>query len=400
MSLTTPTTAQISENIIAYIEASLNQSIPALPKAFFRVLSKACAAVFVLLYKYGGANFLNMFVSSASTQETTVNGIALIPLVELGREAGVSDRAPATSAELLIDVAVTNQTGSLLAGTQLANADNGVVYITIGDVLLDAGTVQATIRAASDQSGGNGSGAIGNLEAADIVSFVNPLPNVSRDAVVVSQVVTGSDAEEWEAYRQRILDRKQKQPQGGAYADYEQWGEEPAGIINVYPYTGDPGIVNVYAEATVESSGDPDGIPTDAQLDDVWDFINKNENGLATRRPANSRTTRSDVYAITRTPFDTQVIGLVVNNPGAVQTSIEVGIEEYFLDREPFIDGLTVPPRKDQITRSAVSGIVNDIVSASNGTFTTVNLFVFSNQIETYFVGEGEKAKSGTVSFV
>lgn len=394
--LNTPTTKEVSDSIIAELQSTLNQTIPLLPKAFLRVLSKVLGGVFILLYKYGGSISLNTFVQYASSKETTINGITLIPLVELGRELGVTDPTPATNAEFTVEITVTNQVGSLPSGTQLASSANGVTYLTIGSVALSAATVTATIRAASDQSGGDGSGSVGNLDVGAVVSFVNPLANVERDAVILTQDVTGSDAEDIDTvYRQRVLDRKQKLPQGGAYADYEQWSEEVAGIINAYPYTGDPGNVLVYCEATVESSGDPDGIPTQAQLDAVADSIELDEAGLATRRPAGALVS---VLAITRTPFVVDVAGLSVSGLSEVQAQIETAIEEYFLAREPYILGLTTPPRKDQINRSAVAGVVFDIVSSAGGTFTTVTMTVFGNQLESYFLGEGEKAK-GSATF-
>jgi len=401
MSLTTLTTKEISENIVAQMEASFNQTIPLLPKSFLRVLAKVLAAVFVLLYKYGGFMFLQIFVQSASANDTTVNGVVLNPLTEWGRLIGVGDPVAATNAELLIDITVENQVGSLPSGSQLVNSDNGVTYITIGAVLLNAATVQANIRAVSDQTGGGGAGAIGNLNPADIVSFANPLANVARDAVVDSQVTTGADAEATEVYRQRVIDRFQKRPQGGALSDYEIWGEEVAGIVNVYPYTSDdPGQVDVYVEATVASSGDPDGIPTSAQLQAVLDSIELDENGLASRRPANAL---ANTIAITRVGFDSTVSDLAVDNLAAVQASIETAITEFFLDAEPFIDGLTVPPRQDRITRAALIGLVEDIVSAENGTFTTVTFTptTVAGSLEIYILQQGEKAKLATpVTFI
>jgi uncharacterized phage protein gp47/JayE len=400
MSLQTPTTAEISANIIAQLEATLNQTIPLFPKSFLRVLAKTLAAVFILLYKYGGFTFLQIFVSTASINETTVNGIKISPLIAWGRLIGVGDPTAATQAELLIDITVENQVGSLPSGSQLINADNGVTYITIGAVLLDAATVQATIRAVSDQAGGGGAGAIGNLEPGDIVSFANPLANVARDAVVDSQVVTGADGEDTEVYRQRIIDRFQKRPQGGATADYEIWGEEVAGIVNIFPYTGnDPGEVDVYVEATVASSGDPDGIPTSTQLQAVADSIELDENGLATRRPANAFV---NVFPITRTGFDTVVSDLSVDNPSQVQSDITDAITEFFLAAEPFVDGLTIAPRKDRITRSALIGLIEDIVTSVNGTFTTVTFAPtgVGGSIELYILGQGEKAKSTGTTFI
>lgn len=399
MSLTTPTTKEISDNIIAQLQASLNQTIPLLPKSFLRVLSKALAAVFILLYKYGGFIFLQMFVQTASNKDTTVNGKIINPLTFWGRLIGVGDPTPATSAELLVDIVVTNQTGSLPSGSQLINSDNGVTYITIGSVLLNSDTVQATVRAVADQVDGGGVGAIGNLNPGAAVSFANPLANVDRNATVVSQSVTGADGEAAEEYRQRVLDRFQKRPQGGAYADYEIWGEEAAGIINVYPYTGAPGEVDVYSEATVASSGSPDGIPTVAQLQAVLDLINFDENGLASRRNANAFVNSNP---ITRTSFDVTVSGISgVDDLAQVQADTTTALKEYFLSAEPFIPGLSILPRNDQITRTRVSAIVEDIVTAAGGTFTSATFIQTSlvGSLTAYALGEGEKAKAANVVY-
>lgn len=399
MSLTTPTTKDISDNIIAQLEASLNQTIPLLPKSFLRVLAKALAGVFILLYKYVGFVALQVFVRTASNQSTEINGVLVTPLLEWGRLIGVGDPAAATQAELLIEITVENQTGALSANTQLIGPDNGVTYVTLTSVNLDAATKQVTARAVADQVGGGGAGTVGNLDAGATVSFANPLANVARDAEVISQSVTGADAETTDAYRQRVLDRFQKRPQGGAYADYELWGEELAGIINVYPYTSDcPGQVDVYVEATVASSGDPDGIPTSAQLQAVQDAIDLDQSGLASRRPANALV---NVLPITRTGFDVQVLSLFVDDLAQVQADIESALDEYFLGRAPYILGLTTPPRQDRITVTGVGGIVEDIVSAAGGVFSVVNVIQSSVVIpDPYTLGIGEKAKLDSVAFV
>lgn len=395
MSLQTPTTSDINDSIISQLQTTLSQTIPLLPKSFLRVLAKVLAGVFMMLYKYCGYIFLQIFVATAQNKDTVVNGIIVNPLVFWGRLVGVGDPIAATQAELIITITVENQVGSLPSGSQLVNADNGVTYITIGSVPLDAATKQATIRAVSDQTGGGGAGAIGNLEPGDVVSFANPLPNVARDATVDSQSVTGADAEGTETYRQRVIDRFQKRPQGGAYADYEIWGEEVAGIANIYPYTGDPGEVDVY----VESATEVDGIPTGAQLTAVADAIELDDAGLASRRPANAFV---NVLPITRTGFDTVIDGLVVDNQAQVEADIEAALIEYYLAAEPYIYGLSVPPRKDRITRSALTGLVEDIVTAADGIFTSVTFDVTTvgGSLELYVLQEGEKAKSVTVSFI
>ena len=399
MSLQTPTIKEISDNIVSQLSASLNQTIPLLPKSFIRVLAKVLAGVFILLYKYGGFTFLQVFVRTASTKATIVNGNTVTPLIEWGRLVGVGDPIAATQAELTTEITVENQTGSLPSGTQLIS-NGGVTYITLGSILLDAATKQVTVRAVADQAGGGGAGVIGNLNAGAILSFANPLSNVARDTVVIAQTVTGADAEDIEAYRQRVIDRFQKRPQGGAYADYELWGEETAGIINCYPYTStNPGQVDVYVEATPESSGNPDGIPTLAQLQAVLNSIELDQSNLATRRPANAL---ANTFAITRTGFDVRVVGLVADDLAQVRADIEAALTDYFLAREPYITGLSVPPRNDRITKASALAVIDDVVAASGGIFTNAYIYLTGTTALTdlYALGVGEKAKLVTVSYV
>lgn len=393
MSLQTPTVSEISENIIAQLEAALSQTIPLLPKAFTRVLARVLGAVFVLIYKYAGFSLLQYFVATATIQETEINGKLVSPLIEWGRLIGVGDPTAATRAELTANVIVLTQAGTLPAGSQLVRTETGVIYLTLSAVPLDAAIKSITIRASSDQGGGGGAGAIGNLNPGDVVGFANPLPNVGTDAVITAQIVTGADGESEEVYRQRIIDRFQQQPQGGAYADYKLWGEEVEGILSVFPYTSDcPGEVDNYVEATEASSGSPDGIPTQAQLDAVQESIQFDDNGLPSRRPANAL---SNVFPITRTPFDVVVSGLTALDVQEAEDAITEAVDDYLRSREPFIVGLSRLPRADRITESAVGGVADEAASALGATITTVTL-----DSPAYTLGDGELAKLGTITFI
>ncbi len=398
MSLQIPTTAEINSAIISQLEATLNQTIPLLPKAFNRILAKTLAGVFILLHRYIGFVFLQMFVNTATINNVQIADRLVSPLKEWGRLIGIGEPTAATQARLTAIVTVEVPGGTLESGTQLLNSDNGVTYLTTASVELTAGTVEISILAAGDQTGGNGAGAIGNLAVGEIASFANPLANVARDVTVSAVEVTAANAEDTEVYRQRILDRFQKRVQGGALVDYEIWGEEGAGIINVYPYTGaSPGEVDVYVEATVESSGDPDGIPTAAQLTAVDDLIQLDEDGLATRIPANAF---ANIFGITRRAFDIDVVGMTVTDPATVQTQITDEVTSFLLGREPFVSGVTLLPRRDSITKTALVGLVDDLVTAAGGSFRGVNFSTGGGgNLGTYILGVGEKAKVETVVF-
>jgi len=475
MALVTSTTQEISDNIIASLEASLNQTIPLLPKSFARVLAKVLAALYIILFKYCGSIFLQMFVATASNKATEINGQSLTPLQEWGVLIGVGLPVAATQAQLAIAIDVTNEVGTLATGTQLVGSTNGVTYLTLGAVSLtlpsgsvisvadngdtqaryttssphglntgqtvttsgfagqatynttdvivkisdtefdivaitfvatdtgafDSPVVSVIAQAVSDQQGGNGSGVIGNLDTGATMDFANPLANVDRTTTVLSQFVTGADGESTEAYRKRVIDRFQKIPQGGATADYEIWSEEVAGIINVYPYRGlQPGEVDVFSEATVASSGDPDGIPTQAQLDAVEDSIDFDLDGLPTRRPANAAVNSNP---ISRTGFDVDVSGIdVPTGEAQVEIDITTAVTQYFLDAEPFVQGLTIPPRTDSLTVNDLIALVNDIVTEANGTFTTVVFRLDSGggDITDHLLGRGEKAKLVDILFL
>lgn len=398
--MTAPTTQEVSTNIIASVSAAISQTVSLLPQSFIAVLAKSLAGITVMLYKRADFVGLQWFVRTASIKETTFLGQTVVPLIEIGRQIGVGDPTESTQTELLIDITVEVQTGSLVSGTQIIG-NQGVTYILVGSVNLNASIVQGTFRAAGDQTGGDGSGVQGNLVDGAQLQFANPLANVSRTVSVSSTVVTAANAEDLDTiYRGRVLDRFQKRPQGGALADYEQWSEEVEGIINAYPYTGLPGQVNIYSEATQASSGSLDGIPTAAQLTAVLNSVEFDNSGLANRRPAG---TFVNSLPITRTSFDVEIEGVTdVEDIAQLLEDVTAAMVFLFDRAEPFINGLTIPVRLDNITRSALIGSVEDVITAANGLFGTVRFEITgsASPLEIYTLGQGEKAKVNSVLFV
>lgn len=386
MALDTPTTKAISDNIIAQMDATFGTS---LPKSFVRVLAKVLAAMFILLYKYCGFNFLQMFVSTASMSATEVNGKTIIPLIEWGRLIGAGEPRASEPAQLNVQLSVEVIGSTLPAAAQLVYVPTGAIYITTESVVLSAESVEVLAVATSEFSGTQG-----NLEAGAVLSFANPLSGVSRSATVISQAVTGADAETNDDYRERVISRFQTRPQGGAYADYKLWTEETVGVLHGYPYASDfPGQVEVY----IESSTETDGIPTTAQLEAALDSINyENSTGKATRRPIGAL---ANTLSIIRVGFTVEIQGLNVQNEPDVRVEIEDALTEYFLNRAPFLVGLSIPPRVDRITQTAVNGVIDDIVSLNNGVYTDAILRKSGVETALYSLGKGEKAKLSGVTY-
>lgn len=397
MSLSTPTTTELTDQIVAQLEAEFSQTIPLLPKLFTRVLAKVLAAALVLVYRYAGFSHQQLFIRFASTKETTVNGRTFIPLVEWGRQVGVGDPNAGKRAELTADVSVLSQTGTLPAGQKLLRADTGVVYQVVFDVPLDAPTVEITVRAVDDEDENEGIGTLGNLSNGSELEFANAPAQVSTTATVTGTTVTGTDAEEWPAYRARVLRHEQAKPQGGAYADYREWAEEADNVVAAYPYTGAPGEIDVYIEA--DPSVDADGIPTATEIAAAEATIELDENGKARRRQANALV---NVLPITRLSFDVEVISLSPADPtqlAAVQTNIEDAVAEFLRSREPFITGLSVLPRLDRITQGEVAGVVYEVANAAGATVSNVVLTLGTQTITSRSLDTGEKAKLGSISW-
>ena len=391
---------EISSSIIAQLESTLNQKIPLLQKSFMRAHSQATASVFVMLEHYSTFMLKQWFVSTCSDKDLKILGVTVNPLRFWGDLIGVASQKQGQRAEHTISVTVEQLGGTLDAGTQLQSSQNGFTYITTQSYLLDANPITINVKAADDPTFNNGIGANGNLTNGAELSFVNPLAQVAKIATVTSQLVTGANPETSQSYRKRVQKAFRRRKQGGALIDLELWALEVPGISSAYPYTGEPMEVDIYVEATPESSGDPDGIPTPTQLDQVKQSIEYDNNGKASRRPVGMFV---NTYPITRTGFNVFVSGVIATNEAQVKNQIEQGIKDFFLDAEPFITGLSVPPRKDSISKIAVEGVINDIVRANNAEFLGAAIFEYSNNAPVdiaYQLGTGEKAKAVTVEFV
>lgn len=387
------TTHDIYNNIVSQLEAALTNTTSWLPKTFSRVLAKALAGVFVTLYKFIGFGALQGFIRYASAKPVTINGVTFTPLHEWGETVGEGLPTPAVQAVLRLSVTVESQGGTLPTGAQLIHAPTGVLYLTVAPVSLLGASVIVDVRASADNSG-----AVGNVDTGGVLSFVNSLANVAKNATVIERVIDGADAEAEDVYRARVFDRFRKRPQGGALADYEIWGESPSGILNVYPYRSTcPGQVDVYVEATPESSGNAGGIPTVAQLNAVLNAINFDENGLATRRPVGALV---NALPISRMIFNVDVIGLAGVNISDTQAAIISAINEYFSAREPYVVGLAFPPRLDQITQAALGGVVQDVVSSAGGTFGGVILHAGPSPVVFYTLAEGQKCGAPVIAFI
>jgi hypothetical protein len=396
------TSAEISALVVSQLETALSTTIPLLPKAFFRVIAKVLGGIFVLLYEYVGFVLLQLFIKTATDDEITVGGRKIKPLSEWGELVGIY-RGAGQSTDLEIEITVISQGGTLISGTTFVNTATQKTYQILGDVDLDAATVTAVCRCTEY-------GEIGNVDDDSTLNFVSPPASVEKTVTVTDTITEGVDEELVDDFRERIIARWAARPQGGAYADYYDWAMAVQGVKNAYPYSGwdHEDILNSRSGCVfvfIESTTDTDGIPPvgGALLQAVYAAINQSEDGLANRRPINAYSDLTFIRPISRQAFDVTITGLIdINGDQMADTmeAIEDGLTQYLLDREPYITGLNVMPRKDVISLPALGGIAMDIAGSNGGYFEEITIELDGLPMtEPYTLLEGQKAKLGTLTW-
>ncbi|TWD54551.1 putative phage protein gp47/JayE [Agrobacterium vitis] len=196
-----------------------------------------------------------------------------------GSAVGVNIRA-ASQARGKVVVTVDGA-ASLAAGAILQRSDGVQFSVLSADALLAAGNMTVPVQALLG-------GATGTTLAGTGLTIVSGLTFVSGSGVATAAVDAaglsgGSDVEDVETFRARILFRKRHPYSGGAAADYVSWAMNVPGVTRVYVerlWAG-PGTVRVFP---VTDGLTPGGIPSAATLKAV-------ENAIALEAPAGAAVT-------------------------------------------------------------------------------------------------------------
>lgn len=397
------TAKEISDEITAALEAEFNQQIPLL-RGFNRKLAKTIGGMYFNFQKLGLSILAQMHPATASLKDIELGLITINPLKLWGELVDIQHKT-GQRAQRTVEVSVITIGGTLASGELIVNADTQIVYQVVGDVPLDAPTVQATIKATRV-------GTIGNVDSGTILYFVNAPDSVEKAVTVIkASSIDGTDPETEAQLRERIRERFLARPQGGAIADYKLWAEEVEGVLNAYPYSGwsgpdvpdgSAGQVFIFVESSVDPNGIPDPIPGPL-LQAVRDHIEYDETGIANRRNINAVVR---VFPISRTTFDVTInglstIGMTTEDIAAAKSVVESGLADFMLSRDPGGQSgyTTLLPRKDIVSNSEVGGVAGRVVASYGGAITGVSISVEGIDQSVYYLQEGEKAKLGNVTW-
>lgn len=115
-------------------------------------------------------------------------------------------------------------------------------YVSI-DIPQKTGDSSILVRVSSIESG-----KAFNLEENIPLKMVSPIDGIDPNGSVGEGGITGgADQERDSSYRERIIDRIRRPPQGGADSDYERWAKEIPGVTRafVYPKRRGAGTVDI-----------------------------------------------------------------------------------------------------------------------------------------------------------
>jgi uncharacterized phage protein gp47/JayE len=185
-----------------------------------------------------------------------------------GNEFGIIRKEGAKSTG---QVTITGTVGQTIPALTQLQSSSGNIYLTDDAYTIGgAGSVTANITA---QDYGDDYDEDGGIT----LNFISPISGINTNCTVSSAGITGgTDEEDDENYRERILLRKRRTPHGGASFDYEAWMLEVSGVTRAWSipqYYGD-GTIGCAFVYDIEENGEKSIIiPNSTQREAVRQYI-------------------------------------------------------------------------------------------------------------------------------
>lgn len=360
--ITIPTINQVRDQIVADIEGKIGQTVPALPKAFFRVLATAQAGVIVLLYRFGAWLYRQIFPQTADAEA----------LARIGEQYGITRKA---SVAAVLTAQATGTNGATIpAGTLWIR--NGLVYQQTTAVDIAAGVAAITLVALT-------AGAAANIANGQTVAIGSPLAGVAEKATITATTTDGEDQEDLEAYRLRIMQRQANRPQGGAAPDYIGWALEVAGVVKAFAFRTDAGEVTVYPLQALSGVRIPDA----SKLSEIQAYLaDTRRRPLCANVLAAAMTERVLAVTVTSVSPDTS----------AVRDAVEAAWESYLLRAFP-MQYADEPMPTNQITLAAL--YAQAFAAGSTGIVITMSIDGTPGSIQAYSLQDSEIIKLGVVTW-
>jgi uncharacterized phage protein gp47/JayE len=380
--MNTPKLSELQASILAAFETrfdTINRGL----KATFRTLAQVLAGQLRLVYLYSADVQRNVFPDLADKE---VDGGTL---ERFGRARLGRDPFPATAGIYLVDI--KGVAGGVVRQGVIFKSTSGYNYSNEAAFTLTGATGQIEVRSLT-------TGLEARLQVGAKITATEPMLNVDSSATVNQETETPLNAEDIEDYRAKILQSFRIEAQGGASGDYRLWAADAQGVEKVYPFTGNPGQINLYIEATEEDSIDGNGTPSQTIIDNVEEVVildpdttkNINERG---RLPMG-------VYEINYLPIATVPVSVNIlgytGNISEAQTLLADAFKLYFKTIRPYVAPV------DEVDSSNLSsqrliGIASDALPIEY-TFTSLEMIIAAVPVSVRKFINGDIPIVGTIT--
>jgi uncharacterized phage protein gp47/JayE len=258
----TPTLKEVRSLVRDHVRGSLPGADASIPNSVLRVLSDSQGALCHLTLQYIDWLALQLLPDTAETEW-------------LDRHADIwLTNADVTTGRKLATLAegIASFTGTI-GGTIIPNHSRleqySVAFETTEQGVISFSTdlpVNIPIRALDP-------GTIGNLATGESLQM-NPSVAGVDDVAYVVTLDGGTDTENDDDLRIRVLERIRQPPQGGAAHDYIRWAKAVPGVTRAWCAPLEMGIGTVTVRILMDDlRADNDGWPTEADLETVTEYI-------------------------------------------------------------------------------------------------------------------------------
>ncbi|WP_018169081.1 baseplate J/gp47 family protein [Thioalkalivibrio sp. ALMg9] len=244
---------ELRERIRADIRSRLPESRPEQRRSLLGVLADVEA---------GGMHALYGFLERLSREATPYTAQEL--LEDWARTWGVTRRR-AEAATGVVRAEGENDV-TIPEGARL-ESNEGETYEVTESATIEDGAVELQVAAVD-------AGAAGNLGGGEALRFVSAVSGVEGEATVGDDGLTGgAEQEPVSRLRERLLERIQQPPHGGALADYERWARDAhPDVTRVWPVANEVETGTVTVRLMTDGATS-DGVPEPSVVESVQSYI-------------------------------------------------------------------------------------------------------------------------------
>ena len=241
-----PTLSEIIQQTYADVRSNLPGADPLLRFSVLNILCKAVAGL-----AYGHYGYQDWIARQSQPYTATEEN--------LEAWAGLKGVIRVAAAAAAGTVTFTGAAATVVPpGTRIVRGD-GVEYTTDAEATVGGGGTITTAATAVE------AGSAGNADTGTVFTLAAPIAGLVSSATAATAFTGGTDVEDDDSLRTRMLAAYSAPPQGGSATDYVQWARAVAGVTRVWVTPNGMGVGTAVVRFMMDEVNDAfDGFPQGA----------------------------------------------------------------------------------------------------------------------------------------